>query len=460
MKLEDQIEQIRQDIQSERYTVAAKECAGIIEFAFREIYRRSIGEVDGSTRKKAFEVEDRLGGPSKDVSSFTLGELVGLFREAKLFDAYSKATGRKLRAITMIDFSQVVTVRNRMQHGREEVGRGEAQLFLHCVENMLEAFGILSLEAAEQGHPAAGRAVRPDEFRHATWREKQQSSTYNAQDAGELERLADQGELTRTFDLQMFEYALGGVSRPLTGLDIGCSQGDITRDRFGSFEDAFDIVIGVDSDPECIRGAGAELEQGSPYVFAELDIEGASAEDNLHQLLIEHAAPDRPVVAFLSMILHHLAAPIRVLKLLRSVLPRGSKVVIHTLDDGLILGYPSRDDRLARVLEAGGLGRADPFHGRKLHYQLYRSGFRKLQLFGAPYFLPNYDESVRQMMFRMAFGFRPKPYERAIESGEAGAELEQTLAQLRDDLEEIELDFQDPAFSYMALSLGGVATVH
>lgn len=128
MRLEGRIEQIRQDIAAGRYTTAAKESAAVIEFAFREIFRRSIGDVTGAARRRAFEAERKIGGPNKDVDSFTLGELVRLFREAKLFDAYTEATGRQLRAITMIDFGQVVALRNRMQHDLYEADRGEAQL--------------------------------------------------------------------------------------------------------------------------------------------------------------------------------------------------------------------------------------------------------------------------------------------------------------------------------------------
>jgi SAM-dependent methyltransferase len=457
MPFEDRIEKIRQDILSQRYTTAVQDSVKIIEIAFRQIYQRSIGEVDEATRRKAIELEQNIGGSGKDISSFSLEELVKLFLDAKLFNAYSKATGQELRAITMINFSEVVEVHNRLQWHLCENSRAEARLLLFCVESMLEAFGIESLVGIERYDMEKVDSMRPDEMRSERRSKESRRSLYSPHDSGESTRLADQGALSRKFDLKLLEYALKGIKEPVTGLDIGCAWGETTKDRFGSFGNTFDAVIGIDNDSDCILRAQSNCEDR--YVFAELDVEDPSAEDLLRHLLAEHAPAERSVIAFLSMVLHHLSAPIRVLKLLRSVLPNGSKIVIHTFDDGLILGYPDRDNRLERILGAGEFGRADPYHGRKLNYQLYRSGFRDFRLFGLPYFLPNFNESSRAMMFNMACGFRPNPYVRAIESGKAGPEAEEKLQQMRKDLEELELDFLDPAFFYMTFSLGAVASV-
>jgi 2-polyprenyl-3-methyl-5-hydroxy-6-metoxy-1,4-benzoquinol methylase len=458
MRLEDRIEQIRQDISSERYTVAAKESAAVIEFAFREIYRRSIGEVAGPARQKAFEAENKIGGPGKDVGSFTLGELVNLFREAKLFQAYSEASGIQLRAITMIDFNQVVALRNRLQHGMEEATRGEAQLFLQCVENMLEAFGILSLDAAASTADSTDGIERPDESLRRARPEPPRASTYSPHESGELSRLDDQGVVTRDFDLDLMKSAIGSGTK-YVGLDVGCAQGIVTNDRFGAYADSFAKIIAIDKDENCIAEGAARYPE---YEFRCLNVEDVGAADELRSLLASSSdGNELPVIASLFVVLHHVAAPIRILKLLRTVLPRGSRVIIRTIDEGSIMGFPDTDGRIERVVRVGEEfpDGTDRHHGRKLQFQMFRAGFRDIRTFIQPYILSSFEPSERDRFFRVEFGFRQSLCDRAVRGQgfpDDGASIRHQLAS---DLDEIEMDFQDPAFAYSMSWYGAIAAL-
>jgi len=463
LRLEDRIEQIRNDITSERYTTAAKESASIIEFAFREIFRRSIGVVDGRTRAKALEAERKIGGPGKDIGAFTLGELVRLFRESKLFEAYSEATGTQLRAITMIDFGQVVILRNRMQHDLYEASRGEAQLFLHCVENMLEAFGILTLEAAEEvkPHPGDLRVEGTRSSGKSTRREEQRASSYSARMKNEAQRIGQQGVFHRPLDIRMFDFALHGLEQPVVGLDVGCARGEVTIDRFGAF-DQIAKVIGVDRDPECIEQAITSHSGDNRFVFAVLDIEGVPAEDELRRLLAQHAPQGAPVVALLAFVLPHLASPIRTLKLLRSVLPRGSKIVVRTSDDGTKLAYPDLEGRLGYIVETTERAprHPDQMHGRKLFHQLYRAGFRDIRLFVEPIVLPNLTEEERDLLYDVHFSHRPNWWDEAIKMGDLDSSAQRQVDELKNVLEEYEMDLHDPAYFFFEALFGAVAAVH
>lgn len=457
MRLEERIEQIRQDIGSERYTTAAKESAAVIEFAFREIFRRSIGAVDGKARSKAFEAEKKIGGPSKDADNFTLGELVQLFRESKLFQAYSEATGTQLRAITMIDFNQVVATRNRMQHDFYEVSRGEAQLFLHCVENMLEAFGILTLDAphAEQHAPpdTETRSTRSASSRDSAQR---RPSTYSPRGEREGTRLQEQASLHRPIDMRMFEYALARSGKRLLGLDLGCARGDVTVDRFGSF-DAFEKVIGVDKDEECIEKACAAHGDDSRFSFELVDIEGPTAQDELARLITQEGEYDGVVVLGVAVLLH-LAAPIRLLKNLRSVIPRGSQVIIRGTDDGTTVGYPDLEERLAFILEMtrNAPGQSERQNGRKFFQQLTRAGFRDIQMFVEPFLLPNLSEDERSLLWPASFAWRLRSWEIAEAAGSLNQHDRESVVMLRSALEEFELDLDDPGFFFCEYLYGAV----
>jgi SAM-dependent methyltransferase len=457
MRLEEQIEQIRGDIAAGRFTTATRESTVVIERAFRAIYRQSIGQVDGLTRRKALEAEGRIGGPSKDIDSFGLGQIWHVFRESNLLDAFGAVTQTQLRGIKMIDFDRVIELRNRVAHGTEEPSRAEAQTCLFYVENIVEAFGIWNLEAATAASRTDAMPTEPTTAGQQTRRGKRRASAYSLTEEGEVARLAEQGSLTRSFDIEMFEFALLDIPSPAIGFDVGCATGDVTRDRFGAFDD-FDRVIGIDKDAECIR---RHVETDERFLFSHLDIEELSAEDKLRTLLAEHVG-DRPVVAFLAMVLHHLASPIRVLNLLRCTLPKGSRIIVHTLDDGAIMGFPDDEANLERVLRVADViknGTGDRYHGRKLNSQLHRAGLRDIRMFVKPWLLPDLDGSRREAMFRMAFNFRPNMLKRAMDAGDAGREGSELLDTMVEDIGELELNFLQPDYFYMTLSFGAVATV-
>lgn len=449
MRLEEQIDQIRADIAEGRYTTAARDSAGVIELAHREIFRRILPAVSGDVRHRIVLAEQRIGNGNKSVEQFGLGELVGLFREAQLFSAYSDATGVQLRAITMINFRQVVDLRNRLQHHGVEATRGEAQLFLQCVENMLEAFGILTLDPVVETE-SDREETQGDSTRRDTDTAPRRASTYRLGEDGESVRLSDQGELTRSFDLELFAAALEGAQTPLIGLDIGSADALVTEDRYGHFKDSFSQIIAIDRDPDCIQS----IKQRSSIEAHQLDIESVGACDRLSELL----SADQPVLASLLVVVHHLAAPIRVLKSLRAVLPAGSRVVIRTIDEGTHLPYPDQEGRVSRVIGQGVAfaDGTDRFHGRKLYGQLWRAGYRDIRILLRPYILSNMDSDQRDLLFRVEYGFRENLLKRGF-GGSSPTAQEELVRDLRSDLAEIELDFEDPAYFYTMSWFGAVA---
>ena len=208
VRLEDRIEQIRADIASGRYTTAVEEAGRVIEIAFREIYRRSLSVVDGPTRRKALEAEARIGGSGKSMDNFTLGQIWAVFREAKLFDAYAEAKGTPLRALTILNFDQIVDLRNRLQHDLYEANKGEAQIFLHCVENMIEGFGIVTLGAAATDEQQADNRTAAA-AKLQVKRGKRRPSSYDPHHGTELSRLQVQGALHRSLDMRMLGVRWG-----------------------------------------------------------------------------------------------------------------------------------------------------------------------------------------------------------------------------------------------------------
>jgi hypothetical protein len=160
--LAGRVRQIRELLGSEMYTLAAKESASLIEFALRELLRRHTSDLESKDRIRVNQAEIEIGKGEKGIEEMTMGQLAGVLRTSRFFEAWSGATGRDLSSISMINLKAVISLRNQLVHEGKEVGRGEAEMLFNVLRTFLETFGILTLDdagAPASTRPAGGRRV-------------------------------------------------------------------------------------------------------------------------------------------------------------------------------------------------------------------------------------------------------------------------------------------------------------
>jgi len=163
-------------------TMAARDCLLIIEVAFRELLRRHADKLLPPDRIKLQKMIDQAikGSRAKGIDDFTLGQLVGIIRDANFFDAWSTATGKPLTGIRWIELNNLNSYRNeRLVHVRNmeellnpelQVTPSEANFLLYCLSIILETFGIESLEnppvtTDEKSFPHALSQLLPNPYR-------------------------------------------------------------------------------------------------------------------------------------------------------------------------------------------------------------------------------------------------------------------------------------------------------
>ncbi|MGH2521294.1 MAG: ATP-binding protein [Anaerolineales bacterium] len=100
-------------------------------------------------------------GKGKAVTDLTLGQLVGLFREAELFDKYEAAFGVKLARLRAADYTGLVDLRNRAAHAGGAVEEDEARLIVSQVRVFVREAGLLELPREEKKARAAASVLRP-----------------------------------------------------------------------------------------------------------------------------------------------------------------------------------------------------------------------------------------------------------------------------------------------------------
>ena len=148
-------------------TLAARDAALIIELALRELLRCHLGELPPDDRRKVEQAiaNTAKSGRGKEVGTFTLGQLVGVIREGKFFDRWSKATGTPLAELPLIDLNALSKFRNedlthvesfeRLTDPSAQVSLPTAQFLLHYAGMLITTFDIISLEGMPPAPDAA-----------------------------------------------------------------------------------------------------------------------------------------------------------------------------------------------------------------------------------------------------------------------------------------------------------------
>jgi len=454
--LESRIDYIRAQIKAGEFTAPAREATAIIETAFRELYRRSIGLLNGQDRLRVNKVEEQIGGGNKSFDEFTMGQLVGLFRNSNFLEAWSKATNNELRGIRMINLDEVVRLRNQLVHSDGAATHGEAELLFQCLQAILETFGILSLDRVTTEADVLP-SDNPSAATKHEGRSRGTASTYRPTGSRESKRLAVQAQHAAQFDKHLLGQARTHIGAEIFSvMDIGCADGAMTIERFA--ETAYSHVLAVDRDAESIDAAIRTNPDVDRFAFLNADVDALDFEETVADFLGQRGW-NPPNIVFSALTIHHLANPIKLLRTCRYLLSSPGAIVLRGSDDGSKVAYPDEDDRMRRVIEATltSPGISDRMNGRKIYHQLYRAGFRKIQMLYDIQDTSQLDQAERRDLFVESFSWRSNYLKRAVEQDPSSVLHMQQLREMDELLDELEYDFEADGFYYAEIGYGAVA---
>ncbi len=110
----EKIKLIQHNLDAGGYTIAAKECVGLIEHALRQLFSRHLTRLEEQDRLKVQKAETEIGKGTRGIERFTMGELVGVFRKSKFLDAWARASGRDLSGIRVINLNELTGLRRNI----------------------------------------------------------------------------------------------------------------------------------------------------------------------------------------------------------------------------------------------------------------------------------------------------------------------------------------------------------
>ena len=115
-------------------------CGSIFEIGLKEIAHRMQKDC-GYKQLEAYRAEElKIGKGEKQFQQFTLGQVVGVYREAKLFQLLKRKLRSPLNKTLTIDLDRVAEWRNSAVHNPEGsgIGRLDAQMILTWAASLLE----------------------------------------------------------------------------------------------------------------------------------------------------------------------------------------------------------------------------------------------------------------------------------------------------------------------------------
>ncbi len=142
-------------------TFAVQVCGRILESALRQLFKELLPKLPPEELTKATQALEAQG-KGKTVDELTLGQLVGLYREARLVKMAKERLGRDLSILENIQLVQDwVNLRNRAAHG-EDVDAGDARNFVENLRTLLQRAKLVSEFKPRKGElPSWWEVVRP-----------------------------------------------------------------------------------------------------------------------------------------------------------------------------------------------------------------------------------------------------------------------------------------------------------
>lgn len=449
---DNKINSLKRLISWEDYDMVVKEVATLLEVILKRIFGQAINDLPYSKRKELQEAEEKIGNNLKGYKDFGFGQLVGVYNKTNLLDELEKNNNRNLSLLKSISLNYFVDLRNKLQHrpaGDNICSLRDASLAYECLMNWLAYLGYSKIEA--NVHEISANTIE-DEKAYKSSDEPvvnaRNKSVYSSSYGEERLRLKVQAENSIKIDTMAFDYALGKLEKRenLVALDIGCASGIVTNSRFSKYYN-FEKIIAIDFDDKQIEIAKSD-HLDERIVFEVIDVESKRFRQDIQELMLKHNI-DKFDFVFSALTLHHLKAPMKVLRVMRGIMNDNGVIILRGADDGSKICFPNNEimDQVINMYMSYE-GVSDRLNGRKIYNQLYKTGFKDLKMQYLIKDTAGMDFDTRNNLFIESFWYRKDLFEKRLLESKDDSQRKKDLNKMVELLESLEEKFGDPGFYY------------
>lgn len=282
---------------------------------------------------------------------------------------------------------------------------------------------------------------------------------YRSDILGEKKRLIEQSNSYKKIDNDAILEVLQTFNRDqLLVVDLGCSNGLVTYDRFKDIEKV-SKVIGFDYNEQDIEEAN-HRGYGDKFSFFTLDLE---SEDVVEQILsvIHQFGFEKIDIVFSALTLLHLKDPERLLLRLFDCFSFDGKIIVRGSDDGLKLCYP-KNELMQEIIQryAKFITTTDRFNGRKLFSQLQDCGYFDVHMLYTVCDTSRMNRAERLNYFHVGFNYRKNRIKALAEKNPDSLMLKEEYEWFCKALTELEKEFVKPNFWYTLTTFIAIASVN
>lgn len=464
MSLQEQVSRIKNNLEAESYTLAANDAVKIIEIALRKLLVDGLTELSEKDRLCAMNAILEIGKGQKGVESFGLGQILAVIRKCDFNNSWEKATGSDLSALKMINMEALNEIRVRLTHTCTEASKHEAQLIYHAMQVIINTFGLLTLDEKTKISQGNNETNIPHHHIGTQVNEKsnpkKRASSYCPIYANENDRLKTQSKHNLEGDLEAFKLALNMLPADrktnLNALDVGCATGEVTKSRFHSFG-VFSSVLGIDINSEAIQAAKKHITDDK-IIFKQGDFNTSEFISVIKDYLsgINSSGFD---FIFSSLTIHHMKEPQKAIREMRKLLNEGGVILLRGSEDGSKIAFPDDSNLVRNIIRKTYTfpGISDRNNGRKLYFQLWKSGFRDIKVIIRPKTTAGLSIDERINLFEESFSYRINYIKRVVEKYPNKPKWAEDLILMQEWLEELEMCFESEDFFYSEQTYSAIA---
>ena len=287
---------------------------------------------------------------------------------------------------------------------------------------------------------------------------KKEGSVYSPTMAGEIKRLAIQGELTFQADakpLSVLKEKFQDRKR-ICVLDVGCGYGRVARSRFAEWNNVF--VVGIDVEEKVLEKARVINEDLPNFVYERVDVNEANFVQDVEAIMEKYGIEGFDLI-FGAYILQHIKDPVKFLQRSRQLLNPDGYVMYRNTADKSTISFG--DNGLVKKIqdkteEAPGNPSRDL--GIELYHHLYTTGYKNIKVYGYFKDISGLDYDGRMEIFQERFGFRNLYFKKAYDEDPTNITLKNNYEWIKYALDKLEAVFGDQSFWYGETILNVVAT--
>src|SRR5262245_10985104 len=109
------IEEVDRLVKNRHAKQAIQEAGGVLELILRHVYAEVTSRINAADQTKLTAAVAKISA-GKTVGEMTLGQLVGIFREGKVWERAETVLKKKLTHLKNADYNTFVDIRNRATH--------------------------------------------------------------------------------------------------------------------------------------------------------------------------------------------------------------------------------------------------------------------------------------------------------------------------------------------------------